>query len=151
MTALARVLQQEISLVEAFLQALEREQIALRDIQPQALAEVVASKQRLVEQLNQLASDRAVLCGGATTSTAMVNWLAQHKHEQEAAQLWPQLLEKAREAQRMHSLNGQLINIHLSRTSNALKVLGQTQSAHTLYGSDGQSFGGSGSRIIDAA
>lgn len=151
MTPLARILQKEISLVDAFLQALEREQHALRDIQPQALAEVVASKQALVEQMNQLASERVILCGGAATTEAIGKWLAQQSKEPQAAQLWSQLLEKAREAQRMHTLNGQLINIHLNQTSNALKALGQQQSTHTLYGSDGQSFGGSGSRIIDAA
>lgn len=151
MTRLAQILQQELSLVDEFLTLLNREQIALRDIQPESLGDVVAAKHRLVDRMNQLAAERARLSIGDLTPQAMTTWLTKQVGEKEASVLWPKLIERAREAKRMHELNGQLITIHLNRTTDALRVLGQQQSSHTLYGSDGQAFSGSGSRIIDAA
>ncbi|MDD2883449.1 MAG: flagellar protein FlgN [Dechloromonas sp.] len=152
MSALAQILQQEIVLVDRFLALLQQEQLALRDIQPDALNTVVADKLHLVEQMNQLVNERARLTGAPQDTAAMSTWLAARAHEKAAAQLWPQLIERAREAKRMHALNGQLINIHLNQTSEALKALGQQQTMHTtLYGANGQTFGSSGSRIVDAA
>ena len=48
-------------------------------------------------------------------------------------------------------MNGELIAMHLARTSEALDILTQRQNKASLYGSDGQAAGGSGSRIVDSA
>jgi len=81
----------------------------------------------------------------------MRTWLLAHPQEGEAGKLWDDILALAEEAKRLHTLNGELIALHLRKTTEAIDILSQRQRDKPLYGSDGQSTGGSGNRIVDSA
>ena len=154
MTPLANLLKRETEAVSRFILILNSEQEALKSGTPDLLAEINSKKLLLVDQLNQLGAERAQLAdlaGTATDRTKMAAWLQQHPQEKQSASLWVKLLKLAQEAKALHELNGQLISLHLQRTTDAISVLTQQHKEHSLYGSKGQSSATTGSRIVDSA
>lgn len=154
MTDLSSVLTRETELVSRFILVLNHEQAALKSVKPDALAAINAEKFQLVEQLNQIGTERAQLAdltGAASDLEKMKAWLQQHPQEKKSAALWVKLLKLAREAKTLHDLNGKLLNMHLQQTTEAIAVLTQQHQAHSLYGSDGHPAMSTGSRIVDSA
>ena len=154
MTSLADLLSRETELVSQFVTLLEQEQEVLQSGTPDSLETVSKKKDTLVGQLNQLETERGRLVApsaNADDRSGMKAWLAQHPHDKHIPPLWEKLNTLARQAKALHEINGQLIEIHLSRTSAALAILEQHKQQHSLYGSDGQASAPTGSRIVDSA
>lgn len=155
MSQLHRALLDETALLRRFIEVLREEQSLLTSGQTDALAEVGATKLDLVEKLNASEQARLRLLVGLTPAQSsrqdMAEWLRRNPAESAARQSWEQLITLAREAREIHAMNGELIAMHLARTSEALDILTQRQSEASLYGSDGQAATGSGSRIVDSA
>jgi len=154
MSQLHRALLDEAALLRRFIEVLREEQSLLTSGQADALAEVGATKLGLVEKLNAAEQARLRLLGLTPAQSSrqdMAEWLRQHPAESAARQSWEQLIALAREAREIHAMNGELIAMHLARTSEALDILTQRQSEASLYGSNGQAATGSGSRIVDSA
>lgn len=154
MSQLRRELLDETALLRRFIDVLREEQSLLTAGQADALAEVGATKLDLVEKLNAAEQSRLSLLGLTPAQSSRqdtAEWFRLHPAESAARQSWEQLIALAREARELHVMNGELIAMHLAKTSETLDILTQRQSEASLYGSDGQAATGSGSRIVDSA
>lgn len=154
MTPLADALTRETALVSRFVALLEQEQESLKSGLPTALEEISQQKVALVGQLNQLEAHRSTLltpAAHANDPSGILTWLAQHPQDKQIRPLWDKLIALARQAKALHTVNGELIGLHLKRTSEALATLEQHKQQHSLYGSDGQAATSTGSRIVDSA
>lgn len=149
MSPLACALQHEIDLASRFLAVLEREQQALSAADVSHLETINSEKSELVGLLNSASQDRERLTG--PISGSFTQWLKENSQDAEVAPLWKKLSAVARQAKQTHELNGKLIAMHLARTSDALAILTNRQQQNSLYGSDGQAFQNTGSRIVDSA
>lgn len=154
MSSLHDLLLQEKELLDRFIACLREETAALKEIRPDTLNTIGQEKLALSSQLDTIENRRSALTGahgGNGGRAAMQQWLDRHPQEAAAAALWNEILALATEAKRLHNLNGELIAIHLSKTSEAIEILSRRQRDKPLYGSDGQSTSSSGSRIVDSA
>lgn len=154
MSRLHILLADEKELVSRFLNMLREEQSLLVSGDADSLHAIGLGKLELVELLNRAEASRTDFLSAETPSgkkPEMTEWLKQHPTEKFARQLWSDILELAREARQLHTLNGELINSHLARTAEAIAILTQRQKDQALYGSNGQAAAGTGSRIVDSA
>jgi flagellar biosynthesis protein FlgN len=154
MSELEKLLNEEKGLVVRFLDALRKEQAALVDGDAAVLRPISDAKLKLVEQLNHIEVSRSNLTslpGSIAGKNGMLQWLDQHPEEKNCRALWLKIMSLARVARQMHAMNGELISMHLAKTSEALSILVQKQKDVSLYGSNGQSDNGTGSRIVDSA
>ena len=154
MSAVARILDQEIELVSHFLLLLKQEQDALKTGDPAPLPEIAEKKSRLVDQLNNVENERNRSLGEPYYNqgrNGMAGWLAANPSAADCARRWEKLIELARESRLMHQLNSRLLALHLNRTDEALAVLTRRHAENTLYGSNGQTSQFTGSRIVDSA
>ena len=151
MSELEKTLFEEKELVVRFLDALRKEQAALVDGDADSLKPISEIKLRLVAQLNAAEAGRASLIPLASEKTGMMRWFSEHPEENNARALWLKIISLARVARQMHKMNGELLALHLAKTNEALSILIQRQKDVALYGSDGQSSTGTGSRIVDLA
>lgn len=154
MSGLAAITQQEIELVSRFVALLQKECEALQRAEVGTLPEIAGEKTPLIEQLNTLEMKRGQLLKagpGENVSTAMSRWLEANPKEQKIAADWEKLLDLAREAKRLNTLNSSLVKMHLNHTGEMLDVLTQQARKQALYGSNGQASQLSGSRIVDSA
>jgi len=149
MSPLAALIQREIDLATRFLTVLEREQQALSGTDVLPLESINVEKAELVESLNAASQAREQFTG--LVSGTFSQWLQENPQDIESAGLWEKLSSVAKQAKQAHELNGKLISMHLSRTSEALAILTHRQQNNSLYGSDGQAFLDTGSRIVDSA
>ncbi|PKO88217.1 MAG: hypothetical protein CVU18_08030 [Betaproteobacteria bacterium HGW-Betaproteobacteria-12] len=154
MADLAAITEREVALIAHFIDLLKAEQESLRSTDPTALPDIATAKIALVEQLNDLESERRSALGISSeekTRAAMDTWLAANPAQRTAAINWQKLLELADEARQLHQLNAGLVSLHLQRTNEAMTILNTRAAGETLYGSDGQAAPPSGSRIVDSA
>lgn len=151
MSDLENLLAKEKELVVRFLDALRQEQAALVEGNAEALKPIGETKLHLVGELNGIEAERATLLPLTAEKGGMMQWLKQHPNESNARNLWLKIMSLSRVARQMHEMNGELITLHLAKTNEALAILTQRQRDVALYGSDGQSSGGTGSRIVDLA
>lgn len=150
------LLEQECAQLGRFISLLEDEQAALMQAQPTPLAQIEEEKTAVVSALNTLSEARlraATPVSGPRNDDReiMQTWLGSQACGPRAKDLWQQLTEMAHTAQRLNALNAQLVNQHLSRTSQALSILDRQRNSAPLYGSDGQATHYTGSRIVDSA
>lgn len=150
------LLLRENDLITRFLDLLKEEQGVLLSATADELAAVVTRKQPLIDALNRIENERAVLIGcaaGKTSRADMQNWLEQQPQPDaaELAVLWQTTLHIAQQAKALHLENQDLLNKQLARTEAALDILMQRQKSTAVYGSDGQTSCFSGSRIVDSA
>lgn len=145
----------EKTLVARFLDLLRQEQALLVCGEADSLRAVGQAKLDLVDQLNRAEAARIDFLSNEKTASmkqpSMADWLKLLPTESPLREQWSDILELAREAKRLHILNGELINSHLARTSEAIAILTQRQKNEALYGSNGQTETGTGSRIVDSA
>lgn len=148
------LLAQELTAVKTFIGLLTEEHELLKQGVADGLQALSERKLALVGQLNALESQRDTLLGpGQQTSPSerMQAWLQSHPQASNIHANWSSLLELAREARRLHQMNGEILSILLNRTSEAIQILTQQQKEVSLYGSDGQASSPTGSRIVDSA
>lgn len=152
MSIASKLLKREAELVLRFRDLLLREQQILRSGKSDELAELNAIKLTLVNDLNVVGAERASALSSTEKETVdMQAWILAHPQEHEAAGLWKRVLDIAREARYINEQNGHLIHILHQKTSDALSILTQGKAEQSLYGSNGQAFNSTGSRIIDSA
>jgi len=152
MSIASKLLKREAELVLRFRDLLLREQQILRSGKSEELAELNTLKLTLVNDLNLVGAERARALSSTEKDTVdMQAWFSTHPQEHEAAGLWKRVLDTAREARDLNELNGNLIQILHQKTSDALAILTQGKDGQSLYGSNGQAFKSTGSRIIDSA
>ena len=145
------LLDKELAAVDAFLKLLQEEHEVLKRGPAERLHSLGEQKILLVDTLNALEVQREQLLAGApgdTPGKRMEAWLTGKSAHRPK---WNKLLEQAREARRMHSINAELVNSLLRRTGDAISILTQRQKEVSLYGSNGQAAEVTGSRIVDSA
>jgi flagellar biosynthesis protein FlgN len=148
------LLDKELAAVDAFLKLLQEEHEVLKRGPAERLHSIGEQKILLVDTLNALEVQRERLLDGVSGDTPgkrMEAWLAGKSAKSAHRSKWDKLLEQAREARRMHSINGELVNSLLRRTGDAIGILTQRQKEVSLYGSNGQATEVTGSRIVDSA
>lgn len=157
MSPLAALLLKEQTLVRQFNALLLQEQHALTQRDIDSLSSLSEQKLVLVNELNQLETQRNALIGQgldvepSTAKALMTQWLTKHREDRDSATLWQSILKMAEEARRTHQLNAELLSTQLQQTGEALSVLLKHQRNVSLYGSDGHTATDTGSRIVDSA
>lgn len=154
MTKTDLVSEREISLLSSLIVLQEDEQNLLRKADASKLAELGTRKLEIIEQLNELESARKNLLtcpDSKDMRAAMDDWLAGHPEEKQTATRWKKLLELAQQAKKTHDMNRRLVELHLQQTGELLSTLSYRSQRNDLYGSNGQAFATSGSRIVDSA
>lgn len=154
MLELLSLANRETALVLQFLDVLHQEQEALQSGNVATLSALVGTKTRLVDALNETASERNQLLsrvGLPSDKAGMQAWLQKNPAEKTLQKIWDDLLQKAGEARVLHQQNSKLLTLHIQRTNSALAVLNQKMQNSLLYGPDGQSTSFSGHHIIDSA
>lgn len=155
---LANLFQQEIPLVQDFLNLLEQENNLLQNFRSEGLDDLVAQKNKLLPQIQDLENQRINLLNlpekSESTSnsiTAATDNLIAQIDVPEIATLWEILRELAKNVQELNSQNGNLLGMHLNKTNEILKILQQQTDKPTLYGKQGRAYEESGGRISDKA
>lgn len=153
MSALSDILERETDLVSRFIDVLRQEETVLASAKTDDLDAINAKKLVLVESLNQASKERSLLIFGeeSASRSQTTAWLSENPKEEKSRKLWDVLIDHAGEARRLHHLNGELLNLMLRKTSDALAVLTRRQQDQALYGSNGHSSPATGSRIVDSA
>lgn len=155
---LANLFQQEIPLVQDFLNLLEQENNLLQNFRSEGLDDLVAQKNKLLPQIQDLENQRINLLNlpeksestSNSITTATDNLIAQID-DPKISILWEILRELAKNVQELNSQNGNLLGLHLNKTNEILKILQQQTDKPTLYGKQGRAYEESGGRISDKA
>ena len=155
---LANLFQQEIPLVQDFLNLLEQENNLLQNFRNEGLDDLVAQKNKLLPQIQDLENQRINLLNlpekSESTSNSITsatdNLIAQID-DPKISILWEILRELAKNVQELNSQNGNLLGLHLNKTNEILKILQQQTDKPTLYGKQGRAYEESGGRISDKA
>lgn len=155
---LANLFQQEIPLVQDFLNLLEQENNLLQNFRSEGLDDLVAQKNKLLPQIQDLENQRINLLNlpekSESTSnsiTAATDNLIALIDDPKISILWEILRELAKNVQELNSQNGNLLGLHLNKTNEILKILQQQTDKPTLYGKQGRAYEESGGRISDKA
>ena len=155
---LANLFQQEIPLVQDFLNLLEQENNLLQNFRSEGLDDLVAQKNKLLPQIQDLENQRINLLNlpekSESTSnsiTAATDNLIAQIDDPKISILWEILRELAKNVQELNSQNGNLLGLHLNKTNEILKILQQQTDKPTLYGKQGRAYEESGGRIADKA
>lgn len=155
---LANLFQQEIPLVQDFLNLLEQENNLLQNFRSEGLDDLVAQKNKLLPQIQDLENQRINLLNlpekSESTSnsiTAATDNLIAQIDDPKISILWEILRELAKNVQELNSQNGNLLGLHLNKTNEILKILQQQTDKPTLYGKQGRAYEESSGRISDKA
>lgn len=143
----------EAELVERFVRLLEQEKTLLTEGRTEALTVAIEEKEQLAANLNELAQRRGrhLVDDGLTPDRAgMASWSARHPEQKEAIAAWNRTLSLAAQAQELNRLNGQLIQLHMQFTGQALEILLRKEGRLDLYGPDGRSTAAGDRQINDA-
>lgn len=131
---LARVIDDEATLLTDFVALLEREEALLVEGQTDTLLGLAEQKTQIYRRLQFLHDERSRLSarfrqGGLKAALAAIP----------AAARWDEVLALAAEARRRNTVNGQLIVERMKHNQAALSVLLAAADQPQLYGPDGQS------------
>lgn len=155
---LANLFQQEIPLVQDFLNLLEQENNLLQNFRSEGLDDLVAQKNKLLPQIQDLENQRINLLNlpeksesKSNSITAATDNLIAQIDDPKISILWEILRELAKNVQELNSQNGNLLGLHLNKTNEILKILQQQTDKPTLYGKQGRAYEESGGRISDKA
>ena len=140
--ALAQLLRKEQAAFLRFEKVLDDECQALVSGTPDALLAVVDQKSALVEELNQLAVERAALLTNLGVSSEdpkqVKDWFEARPAKDTLLQEWQRLLEAGRAVIVRNACNGKLINQRMESTQASLHVLQKAAGTPELYGRDGR-------------
>ncbi|MDR2164321.1 MAG: flagellar protein FlgN [Zoogloeaceae bacterium] len=144
---------QEADFVERFVRLLEQEKVLLTEGRTEALVAAVKDKEQLAAKLNDLTQRRGRYLadnGFAPNRAGMESWSARHPGQEQAIAAWNRTLALAARAKELNRLNGQLIELHMQYTGQALEILLRKENRLDLYGPDGRSTASGDRRIDDA-
>ncbi len=146
MDQLAQLIQQESSGFARFLELLGEEKNLLCSPRTDQLTALTEEKTRQYIQLQQMADARIGLLArhGIRLEQAQLDALFQNAPALHAA--WDEMLDLAQRAQKLNQMNGHLILARMQHTQRALGVLLSAPEQAAVYGPDGQSRAGAGSR-----
>lgn len=143
-------LKTERDALRAFVALLEAEQHALIDGQTEQLLALSDNKIQAVHELGKLANARkeGLLSQGAGTGAGdIARWLQMHAVS--SLPVWKDIQQFAEQVQYLNRINGTLIQTRLRQNQQALTALHTAaNSAHGLYGADGQPHLPSSGRIL---
>lgn len=132
-------LEAETQAISQFHETLQAEQKALVGNDVAALTTISQTKQKQVDTLNRMASERLrhlAAMGFGANEDAVTQWLSvAGEHERKT---WNDLLTIAREANICNQINGKLILQGMQHHQQALAVLLAAANQVSLYGADGQ-------------
>jgi flagella synthesis protein FlgN len=144
----------EISTLQRFLTLLQREQEMLRTGNIDDLQPLLEEKSGLAAKLSMLAEQRsqALAAAGIVANRAGVSsWLGTQPETSREHTAWPLLVSLASEARELNRVNGELIQLRLQHSTQALEALLGNNDSLGLYRPDGQNTRPSGRRISDKA
>ncbi len=157
MTAAVSEFQQAIStesdLVKQFVELLEKEQDVLTNGRTEELPAIAESKEKLAAELNELSRQRNRFLashGFPPDRLGMESWTAANMGLKETLAAWNRTLSLAASAKDLNIRNGQLIQLRMKYTSQALEILMRKENNLDLYGPDGLSSPPGDRRIDDA-
>ncbi len=149
-TGPAATLNDENAMAGQLVEMLKREQTHLIDADIEALSTLTEAKTQLVAQMAALTTARyraLAVAGFAAEEAGMKAWLDTAATPSTASNAWKDLLTLAQAAKELNRTNGLLINKHMTRNEETLRVLrGNPQTNNSLYGPNGQATAKSGSR-----
>ena len=136
--------------LKAFVTLLKTEQQALIDGHTEQLEALSESKTQAVHELSKLATARKhdlAAHGAEIKAGGIAAWLQTYAAGSQP--VWQELLQLAEEVQYLNRVNGTLIQTKLRHNQQALTALhNAANSAHGLYGADGQPHLPSSGRIL---
>lgn len=128
-------LNDECSVLRAFVVLLENEQSILLGQNSEELLPLAEAKTQLANKIANLSEARQRFLPEMTRDTA--EWLKQNAPQ--GLPIWHEARQLAANAHRLNQTNGELIQIKLRYNQQALGALyGASQNAAGLYGADGQ-------------
>ena len=136
----ARLLADEVSLLDDFIVVLKREESLLLDTKTDALVELAEQKTAVYRRLQFLSDQRSRLFAAARLELNDASMSAALANDATALANWQKLLELAAEAAQRNQINGKLISEKMQHNQQALTVLMAAASQPgATYGPDGQS------------
>jgi len=132
-------LQEEVGVLKAFVDLLQKEQRVLVSGDPEVLLPLSVEKNTLASRLAAFANQRtlALAAAGLTANReGMEQWLK--KQPAGTSRLWQEFVSLAEEARSLNDLNGKLITEKLSHNHQALSTLTAASEHAAIYGPDGQ-------------
>ncbi|ARP94322.1 flagella synthesis protein FlgN [Bordetella genomosp. 13] len=151
--ALQICIERESALVQAFIEAVDAEGLALADrTAHQALQQAAQEKENLAEQLVALSVQRDELLAGLGLPPGNEGTEQAAAQFPELAESWNRLLEYAAVARERNERNGMMISVSLQHTQQALDALRQLTEGDTTatYDAQGRGRRGYGQRSIIA-
>lgn len=139
----------EQTMLREFVQLLQSEQATLVGIDTDQLLVFSDQKSGLIARLAAQAKQRRELQAMLGFGGDVEHWLKSNLPT--ALDGWHLLQQLAREAQELNRINGELIQVRLRHTQQALTVLTAASNSASLYGADGQTHHVGGGRILGAA
>lgn len=155
---LNEIFQQEIPLVQEFLQLLEQENDILQNFRTEGLNELTTQKNNLLSQIEVLENQRKNALNLSAESFSnnkqfvmVTNSLIAQMDNYELSNQWELLCELSKSVQEMNAKNGNLLAMRMNQTNQILKILQHRSDDPTLYGKQGLTCGRKGGRIADEA
>lgn len=130
----------ELEVFQEFRRTLQREQDALIKGETEYLLELAPRKSELIGKLSALSAERQrnlAAAGQENSPAGMAAWLDAMSADTATRDLWQELLDLAREAERVNRGNGVLIETHLRHNQQALAVLKAAANPGGLYDTKG--------------
>lgn len=147
---LQTVLEQEQSLVQEFIAALETEARVLTEPgDDQALAESTSAKNHYADQLAAIGEQRQALLTTLGYGADRAGFDALASDHPRLQPLCADLLDKARQASELNASNGIIIDTFLAHNQQALETLRKLVSVGNLYDASGRSKPGSKGQTKD--
>lgn len=131
---------EEYKLFREFQSALQLEQAALIQGEPDELLPLAARKAEIFQQLSSFGAERErqlASAGFENSAAGMRAWFDAVGADTATREKWQELLELAREAEHLNQSNGKLIETHLRHNQQALAVLHAAANPASLYGRNG--------------
>lgn len=146
----------ELSTFTTLRDVLVAEQAALLVSDVELVAQLAQKKANLVEQLGIYASERATnleRLGFDHSAHGVNDWIGAHKGSGVAdlRMIWQELLDVARDTQRMNESNGHLVQARMQHNQGALDALHGAARRLSLYGPDGRTDYSPGNRNLGRA
>lgn len=154
MTDLLGILEAEADAASRFIKLLTLEQVALGAGDTESLMGFVQEKSAVTSELGALASQRnaALAALGLESDRAGVEaWLERQPSDLTRRDAWLRVVTLAGEARELNRVNGELIQIRMQHTTQALEAMQGATRTLNLYGPDGQPAPVVSRRINDAA
>jgi flagella synthesis protein FlgN len=145
---LAHLIQEELVLLERFVDLLKREEALLVANQTDSLLALAAEKTAQYRSLQRISDERVTHFARARLALTPANIAAALAGQPLSLSTWQAVIKLARDAHARNKLNGQLITERLSNNQQALSTLLMAAEQPQIYGPDGHSRLGASSRHL---